>query len=146
MPMMIAITLPSLARARALAKRTSSAANLHGIANAMFTYSGQHNGQFPPKLRTLLDDKLITPGALKSPLEETNREISYVYIPGQTADDPPENVLAYEYPENSYNEGTNVLFVDGHVSFMSMPEFEKVLATTKERLSRSGRTETGQKE
>jgi len=45
--LLISILLPSLARARELAKRTACAANLKGIGTALFTYAGDNNGDWP---------------------------------------------------------------------------------------------------
>lgn len=60
--------------------------------------------------------------------------IAYVYIAGQTDDSDPRNVLAYERVRD--DEGTNVLFVDGHVEFMKLPRFKRVLRETYRRLGR----------
>jgi len=45
--LLISILLPSLARARELAKRTACAANVKGIGTALFTYAGDNNGDWP---------------------------------------------------------------------------------------------------
>jgi prepilin-type N-terminal cleavage/methylation domain-containing protein len=45
--LLISILLPSLARARELAKRTVCASNLKGIGTGMYTYSAENNGDWP---------------------------------------------------------------------------------------------------
>ena len=44
---------------------------------------------------------------------------------GLNADSPPDAVLLYDRKENHNGEGRNVLFVDGHVEWMSEEEFRK---------------------
>ena len=46
--MLIALTLPALARARDLARLTQCASNLHQIVTAMNAYAAQWQGRFPP--------------------------------------------------------------------------------------------------
>jgi hypothetical protein len=45
--LLISILLPSLARARELAKRTACAANLKGIGTGLYTYANENNSDFP---------------------------------------------------------------------------------------------------
>ena len=136
-PMMAAIALPSLARARELSKRTVSMANLRGIGVACATYANENNYKLPPDLETLIEENAISPKQLISPLEtDPSAKSSYVYLAGQTGDDDPANVLAYEKLENYDDEGTNVLFLDYHVEWMKKDAFEKALEETKARIAR----------
>ncbi|HPD28894.1 MAG TPA: type II secretion system protein GspG [Phycisphaerae bacterium] len=135
-PLGAAILLPSLSRARVLAKRTASAANLSGLGKALYTYAVEHDDQFPPDLRTLVDSGAISEKSLRSPLDESDATSSYIYISGQTTEVDQRNVIAYENPENHDNEGTVVLFADSHVEFMTMSAFRKALEDTYRRLGR----------
>ncbi len=133
--MMVSILLPSLARARELSKRTVSAANLAGIGKAMYVYANENDDKFPPSLQTLVEIGAISPTTLISPKDAPDKGSSYIYIEGQTTSDHYDNILIYEDPDNYAGEGTNVLFVDSHVEFMTMPAFEQALDKTKKRLS-----------
>jgi general secretion pathway protein G len=135
-PMLMGITLPSLARARELSKRSVSAANLRAVAIGCFTYANENEGKFPPDLDTLVREGAIARQTLISPLDKEHVASSYVYISGQKDSMDPRNIVAYEYPENYDYEGTNAAFLDGHVEYMSMPEFERRLQETGERLDR----------
>lgn len=127
------IALPSLARAREIAKRAVSASNLRQVGMACHSHASDHNNRFPATLDELVQGGVLTAEALRSP-RDAGPGPSYVYIAGQTEASDPRNVLAYERIVG--DEGTNVLFLDGHVEFMKLPAFEAALRATAERLGR----------
>lgn len=125
------VLLPSLFRARELAKRAVSRANLRGIGQACYIYANDHNDQFPKSLDELVEAGVLSPRQLESPRQSPG--VRYVYIP-QTIDDDVRNVLGYEMLYG--DEGTAVLFLDGHVQWMREGDFRTVLAATASRLGR----------
>ena len=140
--MAISILLPSLARARELAKRTAAAANLRQIAMACMMYASENAGKLPPNLSALTegDRPMIPKGILKSPRDPTGADMSYAYVAGLTTKmaRPSETIMAYENPDVvDASEGLNVAFLDGHVQWMSKDQFERKLAQTKERIEES---------
>lgn len=137
-PLLVSILLPSLSRARDISKRTVSMANLKGIGTVCHIYAMDHDGEFPPDLESLVQDGSVMREQLNAPNDKRGR-VSYVYLAGQTRDSDPRNVLAHEKREVNGGEGVNVLFADGHVEFLRMPEFERVLAETKQRLKQEPR-------
>jgi len=60
----------------------------------------------------------------------------------QASNMDPRNVIACEKPGINDGEGVNVAFLDGHVQFMDMAEFEEALAATKQQPGVSGEHET----
>jgi prepilin-type processing-associated H-X9-DG protein len=157
--LLVSILLPSLSRARELAKRAVSGSNLRMIGMGCHIYANQHDDQFPEFLDQLVVEGHCTPQHLISPrgrrttLPETEfakvvqsgrftRDTvqpgtlpnSYVYIAGQSLESHGRNVIMYE--EVVDDEGTNVLFVDGHVEFMKFPFFQQTLRATYHRLGR----------
>lgn len=157
--LLVSILLPRLSRARELAKRAVSGSNLRGIGQACFIYANDHNNQFPEFLEQLVAGKYIEPQMLLSPRDDdpvtfykqvkqavdqgnlTPDRVkpgmlggSYVYIAGQSANDPARNVLAYERIFD--DGGTNVIFLDGSVQWLKLPDFEHVLRETYKRLGR----------
>ncbi len=136
MAALISILLPSLSRARELSKRLVSASNLKGIGTMCFIYANDHNGQFPPDFETIFADESMDPALRHAPNHEPGKPC-YLYISGQISDSPADNVLAYERPGLNGEEGVNVLFLDGHVQFIKLPELQSALQKTKQRLSRS---------
>lgn len=147
--LLISVLLPSLSRARELAKRAVSASNLRGLGQGCHIYASDHDERFPPDLATLVNDGMATPGMLcslrdpdapdaPSTISElgsigTDRS-SYFYIAGQTESADARNILAYERIVS--DEGTNALFVDGYVTWMRLPEFKQALQQTYQRLGR----------
>jgi prepilin-type processing-associated H-X9-DG protein len=130
------VMLPSLARAREITKRTVSASNLRGIGLACHVHANDHVGKFPDEFGPLIDAGMVTPKMLHSPRDPDGDEeaVSYEYISGQSADSDPRNVLGYERPFG--DEGTNALFVDGHVEWLKLEEFKRALRETYRRLER----------
>ncbi len=140
------ILLPTLGRARGQAKQAVSAANLRGIGKGCMIYAAENNDKFPPDLAKLVEIGCAGPSMLMSPtsgrkvrLDSAGKPVGpfdYVYLgAGLKADDilnPYEFILAYEQPEINKLKGTNVLFVDCHVAWVSMEEFRGLLARTQE--------------
>lgn len=127
------IMLPSLGRARELAKRSVSAANLRAIGMACHMHAQQHQNAFPPNFDTLLKAGILTEKMLESPRLPSGVP-AYVYIAGQSLASDPQNVLAYE--RQADEEGTNVLFVDGHAEWIPGWRLADVIRATFRRLNR----------
>ncbi len=127
LPLMIAILLPSLSRARELAKRSVCSANLRSVEISLQIYVEEH-GQEPPNLSVLVDNGRIDPGTLNCPSIDPaiSQTLPYIWIRGADCADA-DNVVLYEPLQNHRGEGGNVLFCDGHVEFVSQADWEQVL-------------------
>ena len=128
-PMMIAILLPSLSRARELSKRLVCAANMKGIGTTLMIYKNDHPGQPLPTL-----DELITAGDITPPMTLCPSSGlptgNYILVHS----DPPQPrgnsiVWMYEPASNHGGEGGNFLFIDGHVTFERLPKYDELIAT-----------------
>lgn len=128
------IMIPSFVQARETAKRVASMANLRNIGVGVMLYSNDNHDRFPPSLDVLVDEGFLMRKLLQSPQHPDNVDVSYVYIAGQSPNDHPRNVLAYEKPLGA--DRLNVLFNDGSVQWMSIEQFRSVLRQTYERLNR----------
>lgn len=139
----LGILLPSLSKARVTANRVKSGSNLRQIGQGCYLHANENNGAFPPDLGSLLKQEL-TPVVFISPLGNqqvpqekltpeqlavwVNEHSDYVYLgKGQKNDLKPDKLLAYEKLENGGNEGVNMLFGDGHVEFVLMPQAVKFI-------------------
>ncbi len=153
------ILLPSLAKARELAKRSVCTANLLGFAKGMEIYANQYGGQYPPDVEALLTSGLAqptmfacpsgspdvdytapqykyTPGQPIPPKLKEVMHSCYQYIPGQTSNTNPGNVLMYEKKECHSGEGGNVLFGDDHVEWITpYSKVEQLVKKTQARLA-----------
>jgi prepilin-type processing-associated H-X9-DG protein len=128
------VLLPSMARAREIAKRAVSASNLRGIGQGVLIYANDHGDKFPPDLRALVAGGMVTEQMLQSPRDPVDEANSYTYIAGQKMGDDPRNVLAYERFQG--DEGTNLLFLDGHVEWQKLDEARRMIRATYQRLQR----------
>lgn len=133
--LMVSILLPSLSRARTLAKRSVSMSNMRSIGQACYIYANENKDKFPPSLDALIEANMLTPGQLISPLQNDD-EPAYIYLDGQTVNvpRPDTTVLAYEKPAS--DEGTAVLFADGHVDFIRSPRWQELIRENYKRLGR----------
>lgn len=159
--MMVAILLPSLSKARDLAKRSVCAANLGGTGKALAIYANQYGGQYPPDIDTLVRSGLAQPGQFVCPSSVEDFSASttvtynagqpitpqlhemlhrcYVYIPGQSEGGDPRDIVMYEKKECHQGEGGNVLFLDGHTAWIEpYSKVEEMAAETKARIAARG--------
>ena len=145
----VAILVPSLSRARTLAKRALSGGNLNGISKGIAMYQTEHDDRFPPNLAALIEEGSIPAKMLYSP--KSGREpridskgkpigpIDYVYLGVELGSSAPGTlILAYERPEINRGEGTNVLYVAGFVKWVKMREFRRDLQRTQEYIKKQG--------
>jgi prepilin-type processing-associated H-X9-DG protein len=138
---LLAIFLPSLSQAGEMSMRLVCAANLKGIGTSVLIYANENDDAYPPSLQTFIDSGEITPKQCICPSSGAvvgdGVNACYIYIPGtRVSADDPRNVMAYEPPENHGGEGSNVVFVDGHCTFIRpYSEVERLVAETKARLA-----------
>jgi len=126
--------VPSLARARLLARRAFALNNVRTIVMALHKYAADHKGRFPPNLAALVEAGLASSKMLINPLDPT-RPAGYVYVrpaaPLKKIKNVAETIVIYEAHE-AWKEGVNVGFLDGHVEFMrDAARFKKLLAASK---------------
>jgi prepilin-type processing-associated H-X9-DG protein len=146
--LLVVVLLPPLSRAREQANRVKCASNLRQLGQAMFIYASVNGGAFPDKLDKLLSyigaatfvcpsgDDDPAPGA--TPQIQANNlyaggHLSYVYVgaglstttgPGTSST----TVVLYE-PLTNHNEGVNVLYADGSVSFLPRAAAQAMIAS-----------------
>jgi len=137
--MLAAGVLPAVSRAREQAYRAASMSNLRGLAVAYMAYE-MDNMSAPEDLAALVSAEYITTDMLRCPHNkdapptweegELVGESDYVYIRPTSEENPGERVLFYERPEHYSGQGTVVAFLDGHVEFLTMDEFQEALDYT----------------
>jgi prepilin-type processing-associated H-X9-DG protein len=123
--LMLSIMLPSLARARELAKRTVCAANMQGLGASLLNYASENDGAFPKDPAKALVSVGVSPKSLECP--SSGGKSNYRYIPGWSNNDRPDRPIIYEPIENHGGEGGNVLFIDSHVEFVPESRWSTVV-------------------
>jgi predicted Zn finger-like uncharacterized protein/prepilin-type processing-associated H-X9-DG protein len=135
--LLISILLPSLNKAREIANRAKCASNMHQIGLAILMYQNDNQQQYPPDLTTLLKKEplstsvFVCPASSDTPAPspsqlESGGHLSYVYVPPADVNPSATTVVLYENPGAHGNDGTNVLFGDGHVEWENAAQ-EKLL-------------------
>ena len=125
--LLVAILLPALGRAMELARRSVCAANLSSIGKAVLIYQAEHEAM-PPDMETLIRSG-TSPKAFDCPSADKGRASDYfLLLPKAGAQpDPSETIIACDYKGN-HSEGRNVLYLDGHVAWLSESAFQQELA------------------
>ena len=150
------ILWPALGRAREIANRSVSGANLSGLYRAMFTYAVGADDQFPDHVGKLILDGSVTPKTFLSPSHSGGEpgpdyageapprryyrfgDYFFVYEGLHQLADPDDTTRITgeaDAPPDAIiafslahdGEGRNVLFGDGHVEWVSPDDFQAVL-------------------
>ena len=138
-PLLMTILLPSLNKARDLAKQGVSLSQLNAIGQAVQVYANDsaiHRGggpDFPPDLQTLVRSRLLSPRHLKmSWLKDNGRECDFFYLPPESGwADPDLNtgaLIACSYADCHVAGVRTVLSMDGRARRLTPDEFDTELA------------------
>ncbi|GEM_PF-4781085 len=135
---LISILVPSLSRARDKANQIKCASNLRQIGQAAQLYAQDNlrlGGPYGPGFDRLVQTQQISPQVFQCPSDNSTGTgqlsagaCSYIWL-GQnlTISSSPDCVLAYEPLLNHGKEGSNFLFADGHVEFISAKDAAGVI-------------------
>jgi len=152
---MTSILIPSLNRAREQANRVKCSYNLRVIGQAVIMYANDNHGGLPDLLDRVLTyqvtpEEFVCPSSQDTPAPGTTPQalaanlskgghLSYVYV-GKgmtsrilTSPNAGRTVVAYEPMTNHRNDGTNVLFADGHVEWVAPEVFKHGLDESKKK-------------
>lgn len=108
-------------------ERTVCAANLRGIAQALYIYADDDpHHMFPDDVQRVIDAQNSTPKQFICPSTAAGRQ-HYYYVPGHSMDDDAKCVLMLEDPRNHDWTGGNVVYLDGSVEFVEMPKYRAIM-------------------
>ncbi len=140
MALMISILLPSLNKARETANRAKCASNMHQIGLAILLYQNDNHHAYPPDLQTLAQAEPIStavfvcPSSNDTPAPDaahlnSGGHLSYVYVGADL--DPnavqSSDIMLYENAADHTGNGTNILFVDGHVEWFNAAAAKRLI-------------------
>lgn len=110
---------PFIRESRNRLDKVMCANNLREIGLAMYIYAREHEGMFPPKLRTLYDEHYLSDARLLDcPATKTGGTLEspeYVYVSGSTVRSASLEPLVRDKDENHSQGGRNTLYVNGNV-------------------------------
>jgi len=136
-PVIIAVALPALSRARELAKRAVCEANLRGIGQSLYIYAYANDEWFPESMDDLVRLGHVTSGQLQCPSEaDPSNASDYIYIPGLKRSAPADWVVVYEDLGN-HGDGGNLVYVDGHVAYLKEPTYSEELQRVRAAIEQS---------
>ena len=155
----LAVMVPSINRMRVAAGRNTCADNFGRIARAVELYAHANHGAFPESFgrlvvaQSLPPEALVCPGGRETPAPgdtpqaraealAAGRHASYAYTGRNLnkrggAGAGVSAVVAYE-PLSHHGDGIHVLFADGHVAFVPLPDAKRLIADLK-----AGKNPTG---
>jgi prepilin-type processing-associated H-X9-DG protein len=119
-------------RARMLARRTVSAANIRNIIYGCMIYANDHKNAWPDNFAVLWQAGAVAPQSFVAPhdmclavsAENVDEVSSYLYRPGTKLQASEVVVCERQLQESGANFG----FADGHVEWISGPRAEELLA------------------
>ena len=145
--MFLGVALPAIARARMGSMQMRGGNNLRQIGQAMMIYANDNKGKFPATPGELMLTQDLTVEVFINPQAGTavpagknkeelaqwvNENGDYVYL-GAGKKDPvaPTVVLAHDKPRPGAR-GINLLFGDGHVEFLALPNAMQIIEKQKQ--------------
>lgn len=122
------VLLPSLNRARELAKRAMCGGNLSATGKFMSLYAAEYQDKLPPDLETLVTKNYLSPDALKCPSAKRARPHYFYFAPKDGNFAPAYTLVACDFRDNHKGEGRNILLLNGNVMWESEAAFQTRLA------------------
>jgi prepilin-type processing-associated H-X9-DG protein len=136
----LALGIPSLGAAEESADRERSAGNLRSIGQAILLYSNENKGKFPADLAAVVKGQDITQDVLKSPFGPAKAgaagDVVLIQYGGpnpMTARNGRDVYVAYDQAALEQGDGTNVLFGDGRVEWVSPELFKQGLEESRKK-------------
>ena len=137
----IALGVPSMSAAEDAQDRLTGANNLRQVGQALQLYSTENKGKAAPDLATLTKTQELAPEVLKSPFgpAKDGKDIVLVSYGGANVNpmgrpNSAELMVAYDQAALEQGEGTNVLYGDGHVDWVTPEVFKKALEESKKKM------------
>lgn len=128
--LLVSILLPTLGRAKEMAKRTLCETHIRSISEGLFMYRNENRGYCPPDLGFLVKSNFVLPNMFKCPSSGSDKELpgsDYFYL-CPVIDAHPDTIVVCDFRDNHNGKGRNVLFGDRTVKWMTEADFQVELA------------------
>ncbi|NQT33186.1 MAG: type II secretion system protein [Candidatus Omnitrophica bacterium] len=113
--------LPFIQNTRKKLVRTQCANNLSQIGLGLYIYAREHDGKFPPTLKTLYDEQYLADMTLLDCPASKNigtfDSPDYLYAAGLSVKDPSLYPLVEDKEGNHSGRGGNVMYINGTVTW-----------------------------
>ncbi len=113
--------VPFITRNRNRLDKVLCANNLRELGLAMYIYAREHEGRFPPSIRTLYEEQYLSDTRLldcpASKSAGTLDSPDYVYTAGLSARSSSQGPLLRDNTKNHPDGGRNTLYVNGNVAW-----------------------------
>ena len=127
-PLLIAILLPSLARARELAQMSLCAANMNAVGKGMQMYMIEHDDAPPQNLDALIEMGAIQRPHLECPSAKDGTPWPHYFYLAPSADAPGSTFVLCDLKGNHPRDGRNVLTLGSSVrKFRTEAQFQAAL-------------------
>jgi prepilin-type processing-associated H-X9-DG protein len=124
--LLISIVLPILDRLRQTSGIVPCASNMRVIGQALLLYSLEHGGRYPQRLDELLGYDW-SPSKDRFVCAVSGKPVLFIAPRAVKADLTCDDVVAYEPLPAHDGEGSDVLYGDGHVTWLTAVELEREL-------------------
>ena len=128
-PLLIAILLPSLARAREIAQMAMCAANMNAVGKGVQLYMTDYDDAPSPSLDALIEEGLIQREHLECPSAKDGTPWPHYFYLAAPADAPGSTIIMCDLKGNHPRDGRNALTLGSSVKkFRTEADFQAELA------------------
>jgi competence protein ComGC len=115
------LMLPGIKAIHNYKVKSTCAGNLRQIGMAMYIYAQEHDGSFPPDIRTLYQEKYLTDKKIldcpANSKKGTLENGDYFYTGGLSINSPSWAPLVRDKKGNHSSGGKNILYVNGQIKW-----------------------------
>ena len=122
----LSVLVPTVSRLHELSKRLTCQSNMKAIATGLKLYAGDPSFSSRVTIDWLVQEGHITPDQMLCPSSGLTVS-NYVLAQHLRPDLPADAVILYEPKSNHGGEGGNILFADGHASFVRGEEYDRLI-------------------
>ncbi len=114
-----AVLLPFIRHTLTKTDRVICSSNMREIGRSLYIYAREHEGRFPPTLKTLYDEEYLSDIRLldcpANKNEGTLEYADYIYTGGLSIKDSSDRELLKDRGRNHSDGGKNILYLNGDI-------------------------------